>query len=311
MAFFKHCDSEHSPVLSDAILHFQAEQEEDTLLVIMGVCNKFKDRHGHTFHAGILDDGTGECLLWHACKDSMPQYEDFHAPFWTWVGRSGRPSYLIPLPSETISTSLVSCMSFQMRTGCDSNNPYGLCEGTCISGDVSLIAPIRELLRGEKLYDTKFRSHNYPANPALNESLIWMLGSGVHGSGASIAIIDTETGSIALGPRHLDLPRSTELLSDSSGHFIGYLVPDVSRSSNEAMSVICVGVQLWEHNRPLVEEPHGGRVPGSSYDQEKCIDIIGLEILADPPTRYRRVGRGRILCNGWLDQCTKEKITIL
>jgi hypothetical protein len=286
-------------------------KRKDTLLAIMRVCNKFKDHHAQTFHAGILDDGTGESLLWHACKDSMPQYEDFHAPSWTWAGRSGRPSYLIPPPLETISTSLVSCMSFQMRTSCDSNNPYGLCEGTCISGDVSIIAPVGELLRGEKLYDTKLKSHNYPAKPAPNESLIWMLGSGVHGSGVSIHIIDTETGSIALGPRHLYLPRHTELLSDSSGHFIGYLVPDVSRSSNEAMSIVCVGVQLWEHSRPLVEEPQGGRIPGYSYDQEKCIDTIRLEILADPPTTYRRVGRGRILCNGWLAQYTKEKVTIV
>ncbi len=44
--------------------------------------------------------------------------------------------------------------------------------------------------------------------------------------------------------------------------------------------------------------------------RKKCIDIIGLETLADPPTRYRRIGRGRILSNAWLAQFTVQKITI-
>ncbi|PQE07157.1 heterokaryon incompatibility -domain-containing protein [Rutstroemia sp. NJR-2017a BVV2] len=55
-------------------------KRKDNLLAIMGVCNKFGDHYGHTFHAGIPDDGTGQSLLWHASEDSMPQYKDFHAP---------------------------------------------------------------------------------------------------------------------------------------------------------------------------------------------------------------------------------------
>ncbi|CZR67952.1 uncharacterized protein PAC_17851 [Phialocephala subalpina] len=286
-------------------------KRKDNLLAIMGVCNKFRDYYGQTFHAGILDDGTGQSLLWHASEDSMPQYKDFHAPSWTWAGRSGKPSYYIPEPLETISEGLISRMSFRTRINCDSNNPHGLCEGTCISGDVSLIAPVGELLRGQKLYDMKFEGHNGPTESAPNQLLIWILGSGIHTSGISISRIDTERGTIAYNPRNLFLPRHTEILVDSSGHCIGYLVPDVSRPNNEPISVICAGVLLWKHRGPLVKEPFGGRVQGYRYNQERCIEIIGLEILADPPTRYRRIGRGRILCNAWFAQCTEENITIV
>jgi hypothetical protein len=131
------------------------------------------------------------------------------------------------------------------------------------------------------------------------------------GSVCSILRIDTERGTIAYSPRNLFLPRHTEILVDFSGAWIGYLVPDVSRSNNEPISVICAGVLLWEHRGPLVKEPFGGRVQGYCYNQERCIEVIGLETLADPPTRYRRIGRGRILCNAWLAQCTEEKITIV
>lgn len=240
----------------------------------------------------------------------MPQYKDFHAPSWTWSGRSGKPSYYIPEPLETTSEGLISHMSFHTRTDCDYNNPHGLCEGTCISGDVSLIAPIGELLRGRKLYDIKFEGHNSLTERAPNQLLIWILGSGVYTSGISIPRIDTERGTIVYSPRNLFLPRHTEILVDSSGHCIGYLVPDVSRSNSQPISVMCAGVLLWEHRAPLVRKPFGGRVQGYCYDQERCIDIIGLETLPDPSTRYRRVGRGRILCNAWLAQCIEKKITI-
>ena len=241
----------------------------------------------------------------------MPQYKDFHTPSWTWAGRSGKPSYYIPEPLETISEGLISRISFQTRTGCDSNNPHGLCEGTCISGDVSLIAPAGELFRGQKLYDIKFVGYDGPMESAPNQLLIWILGSGVHKSGISIPRIDTERGTIVYNPRNLFLPRHTEILVDPTGCCIGYLVPDVSRSNNESISVICAGVLLWERRGPLVDDPFGGRVQGYCYNQERCIEIIGLEALADPPTRYRRIGRGRILCNTWLAQCTEEKITIV
>ena len=286
-------------------------KRKDNLIAMLGVCNKFGDHYGQKFHAGILDDGTGQSLLWHASEDSMPQYEDFHAPSWAWAGRSGKPSYYIPEPLETISVSLISRISFQMRTHCDYNNPHGLCEGTCISGEISLIAPVGKLLRGRKLYDIKLEDYNDPIESAPDQHLIWILGSGIHQSGRAIPKIDTESRTIAYSPRNLFLPRHTEILMDSSGHWIGYLVPDMSRSNNEPISVICAGILLWEHRGLLVYEPYGGHVQGYNYDQERCIEIIGLERLADPPTRYRRIGRGRILCNAWLGQCRKEKITIV
>jgi hypothetical protein len=201
-------------------------KRKDNLLAIMGVCNKFRDRYGKAFHAGILDDGTAQSLLWHASGNSMPQYKDFHAPSWTWAGRSGKPSYYIPEPLEAIPRGLISRMSFQTRTSCGSNNQHGLCEGTCISGEVSLIAPVGELCRGQKLYDMKFEGHDGPLESAPNQLLIWILGSGVHVSGTSIPRIDTERGTIAYSTRNLFLPRHTEIVVDSTGHCKGYLVPD-------------------------------------------------------------------------------------
>jgi len=91
---------------------YKLSKRKDNLLAIIGVYNKFRDHYGQTFYAGILDDGTGQSLLWHASEDSMPQYKDFHTPSWTWAGRSGKPSYYIPEPLETISEGLISRISF-------------------------------------------------------------------------------------------------------------------------------------------------------------------------------------------------------
>jgi hypothetical protein len=85
-------------MLANEYSTFKLSKRKDNLLAILGVCNKFGDHYGQIFHAGILDDGTGQGLLWHASEDSMPQYRDFHAPSWAWAGRSGKPSYYIPEP---------------------------------------------------------------------------------------------------------------------------------------------------------------------------------------------------------------------
>ncbi len=114
--------------------------------------------------------------------------------------------------------------------------------------------------RGQKLYDVKFEGYNGPTESAPNQLLIWRLGSGVHSSGISTPRIDSQRGTVVYIPRNLFLPGHTEILVDSSGHYIGYLVPDVSRPNNEPISVICAGVLLWEHREILVREPFGGRV---------------------------------------------------
>lgn len=177
-------------------------------------------------------------------------------------------------------------MLFQTRTGYDYNNLYSLCKGTCILGEISLIALVKELLKSQKLYDIKFKGYNSPTENTLNQLLIWILGSRVYMSSILTFRIDTEKGTIIYSSRNLFLPCYTEILVDSSGYYISYLTPDLSRSNNKLISVICARVLLQEHQGPLIKEPFGERVQGYCYNQERCIKIIRLKTLADPLTKY-------------------------
>lgn len=284
---------------------------KDNLIAIKGVCNKFSAHYGQRFHAGILDDETGQSLLWHASQSSMPLYPDFHAPSWAWICRAGKPSYFIPPILGEITKSLIKHLCFQMKSNCPFNNPRGLCKGTCISGVVSFIAPVGELFRDGKLFDIKIEGYDLPLDSASDDVLIWILGSGVHSNGIGPPQIDARTGESIHLPRQLYLPRHTELLMESHGcHIIGYFIPDEERSNDERIPVICAGVLLSQHAGPLKQRPFSGLVKGYKYELETCIDFIGLEPLANDTTRYRRVGRGRILCNSWLAQCTEKTIDI-
>jgi hypothetical protein len=45
--------------------------------------------------------------------------------------------------------------------------------------------------------------------------------------------------------------------------------------------------------------------------EEQTIDIIGLEEVAGNVGTFRRLGRGRVICNGWLAGCTVKRVTII
>lgn len=283
---------------------------KDTLLAILGVCTKIRDRYGGNFHAGILDDSTGQCLLWHASENST-LHLDFHAPSWSWTCRSGMPSYYIPPLLESKADTLIRDMSIHTQIRCDSDDPSASCGGTCVSGTVSFAAPVGESFRGMKFFEMDFNG-KCAAETAPNELLIWILGSGVHSSGISVPRADGETGSLAFNPRRLYLPDQTELLFDSCGsHIIGYFIPDEERLEGSLTSVVCAGVTLQTHEHPLKDRPYGGAVAGYRYNDETCIDIIGLEAWLGDRTKYRRIGRGRILCNQWLTSCTEKTVVMV
>jgi hypothetical protein len=82
--------------------------------------------------------------------------------------------------------------------------------------------------------------------------------------GTSIPRIDTEIGNVMYSPRKLVLPRHTEVLVDSTGLIMGYLVPDMNRSSNKPILVVCSGICLWKHKGSLRKEPLRGRRDAST-----------------------------------------------
>lgn len=96
--------------------------------------------------------------------------------------------------------------------------------------------------------------------------------------------------------RSLFVPDHTELLICDDGYFLGFFIPDLDRPCKANNSILCAGIKEW-----------GGDMQTGNSE----IDFIGLEEIKQRPGLYYRVGRGRIICNGWLSVCKEKVITII
>ncbi|KAJ1709085.1 hypothetical protein NYO67_8746 [Aspergillus flavus] len=279
-------------ILSDYI-NCSVTFDRDKLMAIDGITRRFEQYYSIEIHAGVLDDRTGRSLLWFVREPSAQEHSGFHAPSWSWASLTASVSFSLAQPLLTEQRCLVRDLRYEITNSCPMNNPGGVCWDTCLSGQVSFTGLLGKLTRSPmSLKNAKFEGFQ---GEAINNNDIMsrLLGSAIF-SCSSLQSFDDEWNEIPT-QRDLFVPEHTELLTDD-GLILGFLIPDHARSPPANETIFCAAVQQWE---------------GKEARLNCEIDFIGLENVENDSGVYRRVGRGRIICNAWLSTCKKRTIKII
>jgi hypothetical protein len=256
---------------------------------ILGTCSSLK------VHAGILDEENAESLLWHTKHEPLEKFSDFHAPSWTWASLDGIISFDIPAPHGVTSESLVKNLNINVKPECDVNSSNDRCPGTCVSGYVCLSCPVGNIRRSTRLEDA--RLIGAPDDPIGKEALRFLLGSAVAHSELAIPRLGLD-GRVVPSSGQTFVPGHTELLVDDYGMCVGFFIPDMERKIDDEINIVCASITVW-------------RMPRVKCRENDTIEVIGLQAVDRSDNVFHRVGRGRIMCNTWLQGCGKRDIIIV
>ncbi|EWG50793.1 hypothetical protein FVEG_16691 [Fusarium verticillioides 7600] len=265
---------------------------KDRLAAIRGISARLEAQISCKIYAGILSQSLGasaENLLWYASKAPLGTFNEFHAPSWTWVAFDGEISFFMPTPCGT-SELLIDRLDFKIRNQCESLDPSRDCKGTCVSGSVSFGGPTAKLTRGGKLKDLKIAGGSI--DPISEREILAKIIGYTLVPGISIPRFD-ELGNMVRVPYNPPVPDHTEILEDECGCIIGFFIPDLEEELEQALGeqqIICVGVKRYQ-------DQHG--------QQNDTIEIIGLREIRHSPMMFRRLGKGRVVCNAWLRKCIR------
>lgn len=271
-------------------------RSSDRLVAIEGISRILETCSSLKIYAGILNDGAAESLLWYTKHKPLAEFEDFHAPSWTWASLDGVVSFETLAPSGSRSRSLVRDVGFSIRPVCGGEHIKGQCSSTCLSGHATLTCPVGNMCRSTRLKDA--RMMGFPDEPLSREALRPLLGSLVDQLGFPLLRFDPD-GQVKPNPCPTYVPDHSELLVDEGGIYVGVFIPDMERQSDDNIPLVCASIRVWEG------------VGDQKYGENSTIDVIGLEAVDKSKRLFRRVGRGRILCNAWLPSCIERGITII
>lgn len=280
----------------------------DRLAALSGISTKLKARFSCTFHAGILhtsnSNEVSDSLLWYARKGILDTFDDFHAPSWSWVGLRGPLSFNMTPPNNAEAHVLINRLHFQTQNVCEYGNPSGKCQGTCVSGSISLVAPGGTMYRSSLLKD--LRVYGYPDEPITDGNILSRIIGSCLVTQYMIPRIDQE-GQETPRPYDVPLPDHTEVLEGECGCLLGFFIPDRddrAKEVHEKPSILCIGIKKWI----FPDRPN----PSQSVDcEEQAIDILGLCKTGHSEKTFRRVGRGRIICNSWLRDLREMAVEII
>lgn len=267
----------------------QLSKETDRPLAIAGISRKFQSRMGAKIEQGILLDVDGSCvlssLLWIAESRDRGQFREFSSPSWSWMGLNG------PVAHSTTAAL-----------------PTPVCK--IVHGSV--------LIEGERLLLKTALGPAVLGNTVASmglktqEAYLPILGSSIYAMGT---YIPRDYGFIPGSQRvpNLQLPSQTRILKTSrSGKIIGWATLDGDFVCN--VDVLCAAIQTQR-------DPWNGLADGKAerkplQQQEEHTDVLVLEWArkAECETQekiYRRVGRGAIVANGWLDDQKADEMVII
>lgn len=298
---------------------------KDRLVALRGVFGKIESL-GIQIHAGILDDPTqpGNSLLWYTDQTPLLAFHDFHAPSWSWACLDGAVSFYMAEPQRECSF-LVRNLRFETTNHHQRGNEgedHGACGGTCVSGTVSCVGPVGKLSLGGKVKDMEVEGPDGKLRVAAHWQLLRLILGSALCHGLSIPRYDETGKRVTPGVGELlPVPLHTEVLvEEESGAFIGFLIPDHPVEDGErrcGMPIECLGVKHWGQSSlsqlTLASGLYSASEPDHGFWQgeEAVVDILGLEAVEGNPGQFRRLGRGRVVCNSWLSRCTDKMVIII
>lgn len=270
---------------------------KDRLAAVGGISVRVEAHFSCKIYAGILfhsPHDAAENLLWYASKAPLQAFNEFHAPSWTWIAFNGDISFLMPTPHGA-SDLLITRLDFKIRNQCESTDPSKDCKGTCVSGSVSFEGPAGKLTRRGKLKNLRIAGG--PMEPIGEREIM----AGILGRTLVPDIVIPrfdELGNRVQMPYNPPVPDHTEILADECGCIVGFLIPDLEEELEQAtgeQQIICVGVKRYE---------------GQDGKENDTIEIIGLREKCHSPMTFQRLGRGRVMCNAWLQKCRRLLIEV-
>ncbi|KAF5656528.1 hypothetical protein FCIRC_13608 [Fusarium circinatum] len=285
------------PIISD-YQQCQLTFSKDKLAAIGGISARLEAQFSCKIYAGILSHSPGDAvnnLLWYASKERLGTFNEFHAPSWTFAGFSGEISFFMPTPRGTTSELLIDRLHFKIRNQCESVDPSKDCQGTCVSGSISFEGPVGKLTRGGKVKE--LRIVGGPVDPISEREILAKILGHTLVPGIAIPRFD-ELGNMVRMPYNILVPDHTEILEDECGCIVGFFIPDLKEELEQVtgeQQIICVGVKCFR-------DQYG--------QQNDTIEIIGLRETCNSPMMFRRLGRGRVMCNAWLRMCRRSPFEI-
>ncbi|KAM0236650.1 hypothetical protein ACHAP5_009286 [Fusarium lateritium] len=284
------------PIWKSIISDYQGCQltfSKDRLAAVAGISSRLEAQLHCKIYAGILYHSPRDAadnLLWYASKAPLRTFNEFHAPSWTWVALNGEISFLMPPPSGA-SHLLVTGLDFKIRNQCESVDPSKDWKGTCVSGSVYFEAPAGKLTRQSKLKDLKMASG--PIDPSIKREILARIVGHCLVPYPGIPRFD-ELGNKVRMPCNTLVPDHTEVLTDECGCIVGFFIPDLEEELEQAtgeQQIICVGVKRFQDQ---------------CGKQNDTIEIIGLRETCHSPKRFRRLGKGRVICSEWVQKCKRS-----
>jgi Heterokaryon incompatibility protein (HET) len=268
----------------------QIKFEKDKLIAFQGVCDRVGTRLNQQISAGILLDGAGYNLLWHAQEASM-----LHVPSWSWAAIRGKVSFygyfIKGEPNPQIQHLKVQRPQRCLKTG-SAKCRDGIC-GLMSFTTTDFTATAAERLNSLGSY--------------TNTALINIFGSCIQYQEMPMARMQ----SSALLPtpvRNVGIPLRAQVLRDNETNtIIRWFIRDIERHSHGLEKILCANVLFLKATEVTLARK--ALIPGFDYKHEENIDFIALEAQEDEackPTHYRRVGRGRVVRNGWLKSCQRR-----
>jgi hypothetical protein len=264
--------------------HCQLTLTPDKWFAIAGLCAVLQSKFRSNIHAGIWDQAIGAGLLWQARNQALVPYDGFETPSWSWLGMEGAVRYLYDEESYTGHIhkikSLATDASFTMS---DVEKEPGTIR---LVGSLDLSCPSRSA----RLSSIQFKDFLFSESTGRHDRdpRAWKFFHDVS-HGKSQLELTREY-------RFFDLPPRTRLLSEEDGRIVGWAVmdSDVPVESN----VICASILLRVLNDYRTAEQH-------------IVECIILTRISPDQNIYRRIGRGRIVESGWLNDCTVDSFHII
>lgn len=286
---------------------------KDRWFAIAGLCEILQARYGSEIHAGIWEKAVGAGLLWHARITPLRPLEHFSAPSWSWLGLDGPIGYAY---ADYVYTSCIQKVfpllqrhKFEVvsMTGAPNGSSYGF------GGKLSLTCPVVSA----SVSTTKFEDFQFRETTGQTTSVsAWKYFQTVTAGQSAL--------ELAREYRSMSLPPTTRLLysAGSSGpangsqnaatspheppRAIGWVVLD--RDGEPEGPVHCAFI--------VRRELYGIKLHGVEDTRQQVAECVVLvrdqvEEGGEERSTYRRVGRGRLVASGVLNEARTETIDII
>jgi hypothetical protein len=269
-------------VLAEQYSQCELTFSSDKWFAISGLCKVLQSRFQSGIHAGIWDSAVGAGLLWHVRDEARTPYDAFQAPSWSWLGMKGAIKYIYADESYLGQIQKVTTLLSEPRFSINQLNQQpgmsgfiGTLEFTCPACTVKLSS--------HKLKDLVFceTTGRYGTDPRA-----WKFFHDMSHGRSQLELTREH--------RLFDLPNRTHHLLTDNGRMIGWAIMDSDGPHSSDLECAAVALRVLKDYKNTVQHV------------VECV-IVERDRSEDS---YWRVGRGRVVELGWINNCSMKVLKV-